>query len=64
MSPQRHLGNFIDALLLAYVLSENTNMQEVKRTIIDDYRKLNEKCDVVISKMRERKEKSLPPPAK
>jgi len=58
MSPQRHLSNFIDTLLLAYVLSNNNEMQEVKQTIIDDYKKLNEKCDSVILKIKNRKEKT------
>lgn len=61
MSPQRQLSNFVDALLLSYVLSDNTNIEEVKQTIIDEYKKLNEKCDVVISKMRERRKKDLQP---
>ena len=58
MSPQRHLSNFIDTLLLAYVLSNNNDMQDVKQTIIDDYKKLNEKCDSVILKIKNRKEKT------
>ena len=58
MSPQRHLSNFIDTLLLAYVLSNNSEMQEVKQTIIDDYKKLNEKCDSVILKIKTRKDKT------
>lgn len=59
MSPQRHLSNFIDTLLLAYVLSGNTEMQNVKQTIIDEYKKLNDKCDDVITRMRERRKKTL-----
>lgn len=58
MSPQRHLSNFIDTLLLAYVLGNNSEMQEVKQTIIDDYKKLNEKCDSVILKIKNRKAKT------
>ena len=57
MSPQRQLSNFIDTLLLAYVLSNNIEMQKVKKDIIDDYRELNNKCDLVISKINERKSK-------
>ena len=58
MSPQRHLSNFIDTLLIAYVLSGNTEMQTVKPSIIDAYKQLNEKCDDIISKMKARKSKS------
>jgi hypothetical protein len=64
MSPQRNLSNFIDTLLIAYILSENTEMQDIKNTIIDDYKILNERCGYVISKIRERKSKSLPPQEK
>jgi len=60
MSPQRQLSNFIDTLLLAYVLTNNTEMQEVKKTIIEDYRRLNDKCDSVILKIQERKSKAPP----
>jgi len=60
MSPQRQLSNFIDTLLLAYVLSNNTEMQTVKQTIIDDYKRLNDKCDSVILKIQERRSKTPP----
>ncbi len=60
MSPQRQLSNFIDTLLLAYVLTNNTKMQEVKKTIIEDYRQLNDKCDSIILKIQERKSKAPP----
>jgi hypothetical protein len=57
MSPQRQLSNFIDTLLLAYILSNNTAMQDVKKTIIEDYKQLNKKCDSVILKIKTRKSK-------
>lgn len=57
MSPQKQLSNFIDTLLLSYVLDEDHN---VKSTIIEEYRKLNEKCDNIISKMKERRKQSQP----
>lgn len=57
MSPQRQLSNFIDTLLLAYVLSGDKELQNVKRTIIDEYKQLNNKCDVIINKIKERKNK-------
>ena len=60
MSPQRQLSNFIDTILLTYVLSNNTEMQKVKQTIIDDYKQLNDKCDSVILKIQERKSKNPP----
>jgi hypothetical protein len=59
MSPQRQLSNFIDTLLLAYVLSNNTEMQTVKQTIIDDYKRLNDKCDSIILKIQERRAKTV-----
>lgn len=61
MSPQRHLSNFIDTILLAYVLSGNTEAQVVKPSIIAGYKILNDKCDDIISKMKARKSKSNPP---
>ena len=61
MSPQRHLSNFVDTILIAYVLSGNTDIQSVKPSIIDGYKILNEKCDNIISKMKARKIKSNPP---
>jgi hypothetical protein len=45
-------NNFIDTLLLAYVLSDNNDVQE---SLIEDYKKLNEKCDNIISKIKLRK---------
>jgi len=60
MSPQRQLSNFIDTILLAYVLSSDSDIRAVKSTIIEDYKKLNDKCDDVISKIQERKSKAPP----
>lgn len=54
MSPQKQLSHFIDTILLTYALSKNTDVEEA---LLEDYRKLNEKCDNIISKIRERKEK-------
>jgi len=60
MSPQRQLSNFIDTILLAYILSGESNIKHVKKTIIDEYRELNDKCDSVILKIQERKSKAPP----
>ena len=57
MSPQRQLSNFIDTILIAYVLSGNAEMQDVKKDIIEDYKKLNDKCDSIILKIKNRKQK-------
>lgn len=54
MSPQKQLSHFIDTILLTYALSKNTDVEEA---LLEDYRKLSEKCDNIISKIRERKEK-------
>jgi len=62
MSPQRQLSNFIDTILLAYILSNDSGIRAVKSTIIEDYKKLNDKCDDVISKIQERKSKAPPSP--
>jgi hypothetical protein len=51
MLPQKHLSNFIDNFIL------NT-CEEIQPTIIDEYRKLNEKCDFIILRIKQRKEKS------
>lgn len=58
MSPQKNLSNFIDALLLAYILSNNITSQDVRQSVIDDYKRLNDKCDSVITKIRARKLKT------
>jgi len=60
MLPQRQLSNFIDTLLLAYILSNNYEKQYVKHTIIEEYKQLNDKCDSIILKINERKSKDPP----
>ena len=57
MSPQRNLSNFVDIMLLTYVLNNNTDNQFIKKSIIDDYKSLNIKCDNIILKLKNRKEK-------
>jgi len=59
MSPQRNLSNFIDTLLLSYVLSEETIVCQIEKKIIDDYKLLNKKCDDVISKIKKRKNANI-----
>lgn len=60
MSPQRYLSSFIDTLLLTYILSNSAGKTGVQQRIIDDYKKLNEKCDSVILKIKNRKSKLTP----
>ena len=56
MSPQRQLSGFIDTILLTYILSGNQD--KIKSSIIDEYEKLNKKCDNIIARIKERKTKS------
>lgn len=39
------------------VLLNSTEGEEVEEKTINDYKKLNEKCDIVISKIKDRKDK-------
>jgi hypothetical protein len=55
MSPQIHLSNFIDTILLAYILNTDSELPKVKQTIIDEYKRLNDRCDIIIDKINKRK---------
>lgn len=39
------------------ILTDSSKQEEDENKIIDDYKKLNEKCDTVITKIKIRKEK-------
>ena len=58
MSPQRNLSNFVDTILLTYVLSNDADIHNIQKSIIDDYKTLNEKCDNIILKIKNRKKNS------
>jgi hypothetical protein len=60
MSIHSNLSNFIDTLLLAYLLENNSENQAVKQTIIDDYKELNKKCDSIIERIKTRKSQNPP----
>lgn len=57
MSPRKSLSNVIDNLLISYALTSEKELEDVDNSIIDEYKKLNEKCDNIISKIKSRKEK-------
>ena len=59
MPPQKYLSNIIDFLVLYYIYSDNTD--EINYNIIKDYRSLDKKCDNIISKIKDRKIKSIRP---
>jgi uncharacterized spore protein YtfJ len=43
---------------VAVVTGETTELVEVEPSTIEDYKKLNDKCDAVISKIKNRKKKT------
>jgi hypothetical protein len=49
------------AVLENIVLDETASIKEVPDTTLDEYEKLNAKCDVVISKIKDRKKKKSKP---
>ena len=51
MQPRKQLAHVIDELLT----SEDVSLDQ---STLDEYKKLNEKCDVVIDKIRKRKQES------
>jgi len=46
------------ARVIDQVLEGQEEKAEVDQSTVDDYKKLNDKCDVVISKIKDRKSKS------
>ena len=57
MSPRSQLSIFIDTILINCLQKDNLNNEQVQDNIIEDYKKLNEKCDDIITKIKIRKEK-------
>lgn len=53
MHSRKRLANVIDQILT----SEEEQLEEVEPSTVDDYKKLNDKCDVVIGKIKNRKGK-------
>lgn len=52
MKSRKQLANVIDK-----IVSSKETVEEVETSTIDEYKKLNEKCDTVIGKIKERKSK-------
>ncbi len=48
----------INATINNLILINSEEPETVEDTIVEDYRKLNDKCDVVINKIKNRKKKS------
>ena len=53
MHSRKQLANVIDQILT----TEQEQVAEVEAATIDEYKKLNEKCDTVITKIKTRKGK-------
>lgn len=53
MHSRKRLANVIDQILT----SEKEQLEEVESTIVDDYKKLNDKCDTTITNIKTRKSK-------
>jgi hypothetical protein len=56
MSQRKQLNQQIDERLT----EETTDVQMVKENLIEEYKRLNEKCDTVIAKIKIRKGKKTP----
>lgn len=41
--------------------SDKVNSKDVSQDMLDEYKSLNDKCDIVISKIKQRKSKNQPP---
>jgi len=52
MHARKRLANVIE-----HIIEEDQLVEEVEASTVDDYKKLNEKCDVVIGKIKNRKGK-------
>lgn len=53
MHSRKRLAKVIDQILT----TEQEQVEELETTTVDDYKKLNEKCDAVIGKIKNRKGK-------
>jgi len=53
MHSRKRLANVIDQILT----SEKEQLEEVETTIVEDYKKLNDKCEATISHIKTRKSK-------
>lgn len=53
MHSRKQLAKVIDQILT----TEKEQVEELETTTVDDYKKLNDKCDAVISKIKTRKGK-------
>ena len=57
MPHRQQLTLVIDQLVIDQIISDEEGIKKVESAIINDYQKLSEKCDVVISKIKKRKAK-------
>lgn len=53
MHSRKRLASVIDQILV----SEQESLQELEAATVDEYKKLNDKCDAVIGKIKNRKGK-------
>jgi hypothetical protein len=53
MHARKRLANVIEQI----IQSEKEQLEEVEVSTVDDYKKLNDKCDAVIGKIKNRKGK-------
>lgn len=42
----------------AIIITEPVPMEDLEETVVEDYKKLNEKCDKAMSKIKDRKKKN------
>ena len=57
---RRNSNRQLNAAIEDIVIGEDVVIEEVPDTTLNDYEKLNDKCDTVISKIKNRKKKSQP----
>ena len=56
MSHRKQLAKVIEEI----IVSEHLDVEDVNEQTIEEYKSLNQKCDQIISKIKDRKSKSQP----
>jgi len=57
MSNRKQLASVIEEI----IVSEHLDVDDVSEQTIEEYKSLNQKCDQIISKIKDRKGKNQPP---
>lgn len=49
--------NQLSRIMSNVILTESIHIEDIGDTILSEYQKLNDKCDTIINKIKDRKEK-------